>query len=106
VTHDFVVNFILGWKKFHDFWNRDINCVNLRYEDLLERPRELLEEVIRLIGYHNVTDEDIERAVTLYPPKNKELQHINHFERKDLELMKSELRTYLDDFGYQIPLLQ
>lgn len=102
VPHEFVVHFIKTWKMFHEYWNHEIDCISFKYESFLESPEELLKIILSFVGY-KVSDEDIERAVSIYPPKNKELQHIEHFEREDLELMKSELKLYLKDFNYSIP---
>ncbi len=94
--------FLIHWKKFQDYWNNQKNVYTIKYEDLLNNPQEVLKKVLEEIGYH-VNDEDIDRALAIYPPKNYELQHLKHYERKQLDLMKREFKELLEQFGYIIP---
>jgi len=102
VPRAFVIYFINSWKEFHEHWNLSKNCLTFRYEDILQHPKKHLIRIIKLLQY-NTNNKDIDRAIEKYPPKNKELQHIDHFEKEDLELMRNELKYYLEYFGYQIP---
>jgi hypothetical protein len=90
------------WKKFHEYWNKQACAITVRYEDLLERPHEILRTILEAMGY-NVSDDQINRAIQKYPPKGHPMSHINFFETKDLELIKRELGDLMNQFNYSIP---
>ncbi|MBS0656099.1 MAG: sulfotransferase domain-containing protein [Verrucomicrobia bacterium] len=90
------------WKKFEAFWNTKENVYTFRYEDLLDKPAAVLSDILKIIGYE-VTDEDIQRAVSKHPPIGGLLKHLPHFSTSDLELISTSLEVELQKYRYEIP---
>lgn len=90
------------WKNFHEYWNKQANTVTVRYEDLLERPHEILQTILGAIGY-DVSDEKIDRAIQKYPPKGHPMKHMRFFEPENLALIKYELGDLMKQFNYTLP---
>lgn len=99
---EFIKRHIKTWEYFQTYWNNQEDLLTIRYEDLLKDPLSLLKIILQESGYH-CTEDDIERAVRKYPPKNNELQHISHYEQSDIDVIKLELNTLLNQFNYHLP---
>lgn len=76
--------------------------LTIRYEDLLDHPKENLTSILEYIGY-NVTEEDIERAISKHPPKGHMLKHLGRFFISDLVKIEKELKELMVRFDYYIP---
>jgi Sulfotransferase domain len=93
---------IKTWKKFHEHWNKQPDAITVRYEDFLERPREMLKTILEVMGY-DLSRQQIDRAVDKYPPRGHPMKHIHRFEAEDLELIHRELGDLMKQFNYTIP---
>lgn len=100
VPSDFARNQALTWKKFEEFWNKEKDVFTVRYEDLFNKPQDTLREVLRAIGYDDVTEEDIARAVEMHLPRGGVYKHLGDFHPKDLDFMAIELGPLVKKYGY------
>lgn len=98
-----VKSLIKSWKNTQIYWNKRKHVITLRYEDLLLNPSAGLKKICKALKYQ-VTDQDIERAISKYPPEGFELKHLDKFRNEDLKLISRELKELLDQFNYKIPL--
>ncbi len=90
-----------SWRKFHEHWNRQANVVTVRYEDLLDKPLATLQFILKELGYNN-SAEDVERAVTKYPPRGTPLKHLENFCSEDVDLIRVELSDLMQQFQYSV----
>ena len=95
--------FIKNWRKVQTYWNNKKNVITIRYEDILQNPFVELKKMLKALRY-DVTDEDIGRAITKYPPQGYVLKRISKFTPKDLKLISDELGDLLNHYDYVIPL--
>jgi hypothetical protein len=91
-----------SWRKVQTYWINKKNLIIIRYEDMLLNPAAELKKMLVALNY-KVTDEDIQRAVTKYPPQGYALKHISKYTAEDLKLISKELGDLLIYFGYTIP---
>ncbi|MFZ0565177.1 MAG: sulfotransferase domain-containing protein [Chlamydiales bacterium] len=102
IPSSFVKKYIKSFSRFHDYYNSKAGVETFRYEDLLENPIPVFSQIFNNIGYF-VREADIQRAVARYPPKGRLFKHIDRYQKRDIELIKSELGDFLEQFDYQIP---
>lgn len=99
VPRDFLLKSINSWLVFQQYWNQAENVLTIRYEDLYNNPVEHLTLVLDTIGYE-VTEEDIQRAVSHYPPTGGLNKHSEHFTEEDLSLINDKLGPLMELYGY------
>lgn len=91
--------FINGWKKFYEYWEAQPEALFIRYEDLQADPHFYLNEILETAGY-TFSQEDINRAITRYPPKGTPLKHSRYFDKQTFERILTELADILTRFNY------
>lgn len=91
--------FIHGWKKFYEYWEAQPEVLFIRYEDLQADPRFYLNSILETAGY-NFSQEDIDRAITRYPPKGAPLKHSDFYDNQSIERILTELADILTRFHY------
>lgn len=97
--------YIKSWRRYQEYWNKQPNVLTVRYEDLVCNPRATLSRIMQAIGY-DFRNEDIERAIAKYPPKEGLMKHLNRFSKSDLNKVHRELADLLKQFDYSITTLQ
>ena len=100
IKRRFLLTAMDSWIRFQQHWDRAENVITIRYEDLYQDPARYLKLILDEIGYQT-TEEDIERAVTKYPPKGGLYKHTAHFTADDLARIQNKLGPLLEQFGYQ-----
>ncbi len=103
VPRERVVSFIKSWRKFQNYWNKKNNVITFRYEDFLANPAVELKKFLEALEY-DVTDEDIQRAVSKHPPLGHMLKSIDRFTENDLDIISEELGDLLTQFNYETPI--
>jgi len=98
----YVKEFIQGWRKYQEYWDKKEDVYTIRYEDLMDDPFSTLKGVAKELGLE-CTDRDIQRAVSKYPPHGKALKHLNKFSNRELDLIRRELADLLEEFNYIVP---
>ena len=93
--------FVQGWGEFYEFWLRQPDVLFVRYEDLHADTPFYLSLILEKAGF-SFNQIDIERAVNKYLPKEKPLKHINHYNVKAVEMIRTELADILVKFNYEI----
>lgn len=101
VPSTLVNEYIKSWVRFQSYWNNKRDVTTVRYEDMLKDPEKELRTIIKAIKYE-ATDEDITRAVLKHPPIGCELKHKDKFFEADLEIIRHELKEFLEQFNYDI----
>ncbi len=101
IPREKLLQFIRSWNRFQEHWNNESNVLTVRYEDLYNNPSVYLRLILETIGYA-VTEEDIERAVTKYPPKGGILKHLGHFTKGDLSIIEEKSGDLMKIYGYEI----
>jgi len=104
IPRKFLYKYIKSWSRFQKYWDAQKNVVTIRYEDLHRDPILHLGIILKRLGY-SVSSEDIQRAVTKYPPRGHLLKHLEHFTKEDLSIMESHLGSLMRQYGYTIPTL-
>lgn len=107
IPSHFAKDSALQWKKFEKHWEEKGNVLTIRFEDLYEKPHETLRQVLDAIGYCNVNEEDINRAVERYPPTGgiyKCQQDPSSYYAEDLEFIANELGPITGKYGYELHL--
>lgn len=105
IPHRFVREAVMKWKKFETHWEGKKNVVTVRFEDLYDQPHEILRQVLNAIGYCDVSQEDINRAVEMYPPTGgiyKNRQNPSCYYPKDLEFIANELGPITEKYRYEL----
>ncbi|MCX6986991.1 MAG: sulfotransferase domain-containing protein [Chlamydiae bacterium] len=102
VPNNVLVRMIKEWKQFQTFWLSQNNVFTIRYEDILQNPGECLAKILDEIGYQ-VDEEDILRAINMFPPLENELKHLKHFSKSDIQFIKNQLGPIMKKFHYEIP---
>ncbi len=97
----FVKKSIANWQKFEKYWNRQSNVLTIRYEDLLTQPDLYFREILAATGYQ-ITEEDIQRALTKFPPQGGFLLHIEDYHPEDLEQISHQLGKLMKKYDYSI----
>jgi Sulfotransferase domain len=97
-----LMGFIHTMRKFEAYWSTKNNVLTVRYEDLHEQPFAVLKSVLQFIGYQ-VNDEDVGRAISVYPSQGYMLKHLSRFSPSDLEYIEHELEDYMQKYDYHIP---
>jgi hypothetical protein len=87
------------WRKFQEYWNIQKNVITIRYEDLLEYPKENLGLILKEIGYE-CTDQDVNRAIQQYPTQGYMLKHIDRFTPEQIATIEIELKDLMQQFNY------
>ncbi len=93
---------VKSWRTFQEYWDKMENVYTIRYEDLIEDPFNALKAVVEELGL-DCTDEDIQRAISKYPPMGEVYKHLDHFSNRQLDYIRSNLGDLLDVYGYDIP---
>lgn len=97
-----LLHFIDMWEGFQAFWDEQPDVLTIRYEDLYNRPHDVLRQILEAAGY-SVSAQDINRAVEKHPPRGSLLRHIHHYSEEDLNLIAGQLGSRMNQYGYSIP---
>lgn len=92
-------NLLADWRNFYEYWENHQNLLMIRYEDLLFETFSTLQKVFDFMEI-DVNREDIQRAMSLYPPVGNPLKSIGKYTHEQQELMKTELKDLLEKYGY------
>jgi len=92
------------FKQFQDFYDMQPNVATFRYEDMLKAPEATLADILDFVGHKNVFSPDLEHALKSFPPRGKPFKHLHRFHTKDLILIKSHLKEFLQTYDYTIPI--
>jgi len=105
-----VEDFMRKWKLHRGFWKEAAEslCIplyELRYEDLLSSPAEELRKALsamNLMQEYSVSDDDIEAAVTAFPPAGASFtsQSLERHPSKDVAYVVQVAQAELEEYGY------
>lgn len=101
IPDEYVKDQVPQWKKFEEYWNRQANVLTIRYEDLFENPRQYLKKITESIGY-DLSDLDIERAITLFPPSGGIYKHLDDYQLESKNFISQELGELMKNYGYRV----
>lgn len=96
-----LIKFIIGWRMFYEFWEKQPGVLFIRYEDLQENTSWQLRCILQAAGF-SFESVDIERAVAKYPPQGTPLKHMSYYDVQSLEIMKRELADLLMRYNYDL----
>jgi hypothetical protein len=102
ISDESLRRFVSLYKNFQNYWNNRKGIVTYKYEDIMSDPEKMLTQILRRIGY-KVSHEDVVRAVRKNPPFGCELKHISCYSQEQLDLIRTELKDFLDQFNYELP---
>ena len=101
ITSEFVKRSVKDWKRFEMYWNNQPNVLTIRYEDLYDRPHFYLSKILKAIG-NDFSEDDVNRAIEMFPPQGGLYKHSADFHPDDLEFIAGELGGLMDNYGYII----
>jgi len=97
-----LMGFIYELRRFESYWEMQENVLTIRYEDLMEDPYNVLKKVLDFIGYA-AQEEDLQRAISKYPPSGEVLKHLSCYAQKDRDYITQELSDFMTKYRYVIP---
>lgn len=97
-----LMGFLHELRRFETYWEMQENVLTIRYEDMMKDPYLPLKQVLEFIGYA-ATEEDLQRAITKYPPQGEVLKHLSCYPQKDRDYIKQTLSDFMAKHHYLIP---
>lgn len=97
-----LMGFIHELCRFEAYWEAQHSVLTVRYEDMMADPYSLLKKVLDFIGYP-VQEEDLQRAITKYPPSGEVLKHLSYYPQKDRDYISQNLKNFMEKYHYTIP---
>lgn len=91
--------FIELWRNFYEFWESRPGVIFIRYEDLLADTEPQLQLILQTAGF-SFDKADIERAICKYPPADRSLKHLRHYDARRLNMIRESLQDVLERYGY------
>jgi hypothetical protein len=88
------------WKEHLVYWDEQPGVHTFRYEDLMENPAPVLQQILTLIGA-TFSDEDVTRACQAYPPQGSPSKHIEQYDQEDRRYLRETIGTELNRFNYR-----